>query len=156
MTYAIEMTQMAWQKHIKFHDDRFRHSSNIKGIISTACEAVVLVLLMGGISYVALEMGSGGIIYITKFHEYWYMMCSSSVSRICLRNLKGCNVGITDGRSLWWTPWKLSQMVWYTYQVSRRLLHAFKQYKSVTTAVWEDVMLVLLMGGSCDWNWLRW
>jgi hypothetical protein len=33
----------------KFHDDRFRHSSNIKVITSIVCEAAVLVLQMGGI-----------------------------------------------------------------------------------------------------------
>jgi hypothetical protein len=48
MTYAIEMTSERYI-HIKFHDNRFRNSSNIKGI-STIWEAVVLVLLMTGIS----------------------------------------------------------------------------------------------------------
>jgi hypothetical protein len=32
--------------HTKFHDDRFGHSSNVKGITSTIWEAAVLVLLM--------------------------------------------------------------------------------------------------------------
>jgi hypothetical protein len=31
-----------------FHDDHFSHSINIKGIISTTCEAIVLELLMRG------------------------------------------------------------------------------------------------------------
>jgi hypothetical protein len=34
--------------HIKFHDDRLRHASNIMGITSTIREGAVLVLLMGG------------------------------------------------------------------------------------------------------------
>jgi hypothetical protein len=36
--------------HTKFHDDRFRHSSNIAVIIWTIWEAAVLVLLMGQIN----------------------------------------------------------------------------------------------------------
>jgi hypothetical protein len=35
--------------HIQFHEDQFRHSSNINVITSTIREAAVLVLLMGGI-----------------------------------------------------------------------------------------------------------
>jgi hypothetical protein len=34
MTYAVEMTS-AGMTHTKFHDDRFRNSSNIEGVIST-------------------------------------------------------------------------------------------------------------------------
>jgi hypothetical protein len=37
---------MAWHICTKFHDDRFRHLSNIKGITSTVSGAVVLALLM--------------------------------------------------------------------------------------------------------------
>jgi hypothetical protein len=36
---------MAWHTHIKFQDDHFRNSSNIKGIASTISEVRVLVLL---------------------------------------------------------------------------------------------------------------
>jgi hypothetical protein len=56
--------QMAWHilVHTKFHDDRLKNSSNIEDITST-CEAVVLILLMRGISYAA-QMISGGMIYI--------------------------------------------------------------------------------------------
>jgi hypothetical protein len=41
---------MARDIHTKFHDDRFRNSSNIKVISSTVREAVLLVLLTRGIS----------------------------------------------------------------------------------------------------------
>jgi hypothetical protein len=47
--YAVEMTSDG-MTHTKFHDDRFRNSDNIKGIASKTCEAVVLVLLIKGIS----------------------------------------------------------------------------------------------------------
>jgi hypothetical protein len=46
----------------KFHDDRIKNSSNIKDITSS-CEAVVLILLMWGISYAA-QIASGGMMYI--------------------------------------------------------------------------------------------
>jgi hypothetical protein len=42
--------------HTKFNYDRFRHSSNIKGINSTIWEAIVLVLLMRGV-YVVCYWG---------------------------------------------------------------------------------------------------
>jgi hypothetical protein len=46
----------------------------------------------------AIEMASGGMIYI-KFHEDCYRRSSNGI-RFCLRNLRGWNVGITDGRDL--------------------------------------------------------
>jgi hypothetical protein len=33
-------------------------------------------------------------------------------------NLRGRNVGITDGRDLWGTPLRWPQLAWYSYQVS--------------------------------------
>jgi hypothetical protein len=39
------------------------------------------------------------------------------ILKLNLRNLKDCNVGITDGRDLWYTPLKWTEMAWYTYQV---------------------------------------
>jgi hypothetical protein len=46
---SMPLVCLRWHNiHIKFHGDRFRHSSNIKVIASTIAEAVVLVLLMGG------------------------------------------------------------------------------------------------------------
>jgi hypothetical protein len=44
-----------------FYDDRFRHSSNIKGTISTTWRGAVLVLLMGVMKN-AVEMASGYMI----------------------------------------------------------------------------------------------
>jgi hypothetical protein len=88
--------------HTKSHDDQFKHSSNVKGITSTIWEAIVLVLLMRGIYDVrhwdAVEMASCVIIYILCF-----MKTGTGVQAIlgfCLRNLRGCNAGITDGRDL--------------------------------------------------------
>jgi uncharacterized protein YraI len=44
----------------------------------------------------AVEMGSGGMMYIPSF-----MMIGTGVRaivKLCLRNMRGCNSGITDGR----------------------------------------------------------
>jgi hypothetical protein len=46
MMYAIEMARHI---HTRFRDNRFWNSSNIKGITSTTCKAVVLVVLTRGI-----------------------------------------------------------------------------------------------------------
>jgi hypothetical protein len=49
----------------KFHDDRFRNSSNIKDITWAVLEAVWLVILLRGIFFkYIIEMASGGMIYI--------------------------------------------------------------------------------------------
>jgi hypothetical protein len=50
---------LKWHKtHTKFHDDQFRHSSNIIVITSTNRTAAVFVLLMGGIYEIHLSDGA--------------------------------------------------------------------------------------------------
>jgi hypothetical protein len=78
---------MAWYIHTKFHDDRFRYSSNIKGITSTVLEAVVLVLLMRGI-YDLLHWAG------LRWHDI-YIPISMNIAtgvqamlRFCLTNLR--------------------------------------------------------------------
>jgi hypothetical protein len=46
----------------------------------------------------AVEMDSCGMIYIRSFLKIG--TCVQLVLRFCLRNLRGCNDGITDGRHL--------------------------------------------------------
>jgi hypothetical protein len=46
--YAVEMTP-DYTTHTKIHDDRFRNSSNIRGITSTVRQVIVLVLLIRAI-----------------------------------------------------------------------------------------------------------
>jgi hypothetical protein len=41
-----------------------------------------------------------------------------AILRFCLRNLTGCNVGITDERDFLITPLRWAQVPLYTYQVS--------------------------------------
>jgi hypothetical protein len=67
--YATESPSydMVWF-HIKFHD-QFRHSSNVKIIVSTISEASVLVLLMEGFMKFAFQIPSAGMIFITNLTE---------------------------------------------------------------------------------------
>jgi hypothetical protein len=46
----------------------------------------------------AIEMGSGGMIYIQRFMKIGTGV--QAILRFYLRNLRGCNVGITDGKDL--------------------------------------------------------
>jgi hypothetical protein len=95
--------------HIKSHDDWFRNSSNIKGNSSAFWEAIVLVLQTRSIYDVCHWGGLHGMIYI---YIYIYIYISDFMTigvgiqatlRFCLRSLRGCSVGITDGRDLWYT-----------------------------------------------------
>jgi hypothetical protein len=65
----------------KFHDNRFRHLRDIKVIISTVSEAVVLELLMEGI------------------YEEWsteYFVTIVSIFQV-FNSLTGCSVNISEG-----------------------------------------------------------
>jgi hypothetical protein len=44
----------------------------------------------------AVEMASCGMIYLPSFMKIGTGV--QAILRFCLRNLKGCDVGITDGR----------------------------------------------------------
>jgi hypothetical protein len=46
----------------------------------------------------AVEMGSGGMIYTPTFMKTGTGV--QAILRFCLSNLRGCTVGITDGRDL--------------------------------------------------------
>jgi uncharacterized protein YraI len=50
----------------------------------------------------AVEMALSGMIYLPSFLKIDTGV--QAILRLCLRNLKGCNVGITDRRGLWSTP----------------------------------------------------
>jgi uncharacterized membrane protein YvlD (DUF360 family) len=63
--------------HTKFHNDRFKHSSNIKGIASIIWEAIVLALLMSGIYDVRRWNGFMSHDILTKFHKDWYRRSSN-------------------------------------------------------------------------------
>jgi hypothetical protein len=104
--------------HVKFHDDWFPHSSNIKLITSIIQEDSVLVLMTEGIYEVRLEIASCGIICISSFMKTGIDI--QAIFRFCLSNLRGCNIGVTDGRFIRCT-------VEMAYPKSfRRLVQAFK------------------------------
>jgi hypothetical protein len=46
----------------------------------------------------AIEMASGGMIYVPSFMEIYTGI--QAILRLCLRNLRGCDVCIIDGRDL--------------------------------------------------------
>jgi hypothetical protein len=50
----------------------------------------------------AVEIVSCGMVHILSFMK----ICTGvqAILRVCLRNLRGCNVGITDGRDFFITP----------------------------------------------------
>jgi hypothetical protein len=50
----------------------------------------------------AVEMASCGMIYLPSFMK--------PILRFCLKNLKGCNVGITDGMDFLITPLRWAQV----------------------------------------------
>jgi hypothetical protein len=56
----------------------------------------------------AVEMASCGTIYLTSFMKTGTGV--QAILRVCLRNLRGCNVGNTDGRDLLITPLKWAQV----------------------------------------------
>jgi hypothetical protein len=69
------------------------------------------VLLMGGIYDICREMASGGMIYLPSF-----MMIDTGVQAILrfrLIKLRGCNIGITDGRDLGISPLRWARALIY-------------------------------------------
>jgi hypothetical protein len=46
----------------------------------------------------AIEMGSGGIIYIRSFMKTGTGV--QTILRSCFNNMRGCNIGITERRDL--------------------------------------------------------
>jgi hypothetical protein len=64
---------------MKFHDEQFRYSSNIEVFTSAGWEASVLVMLIEFLKY-TVAMASGCMICMPSFM------------------MRGCSVGISDGR----------------------------------------------------------
>jgi hypothetical protein len=62
----------------------------------------------------AVEIASYGMIYIPSFMKIG--MGVQAILRLCLRNLKGCNFGITDDRDLLCAPLKWA--LWHDIPVS--------------------------------------
>jgi hypothetical protein len=58
----------------------------------------VLISPIGGIYEVAFEIASCGTMYIPRFMKIDAYI--QAILRLCPSNLRGCNVGTTDGRDL--------------------------------------------------------
>jgi hypothetical protein len=56
----------------------------------------------------AVEMASWGMIYFPSCMKTGTGV--QAILTICLRNLKGCNIGITNGRDLQSTPLRWAQV----------------------------------------------
>jgi hypothetical protein len=56
----------------------------------------------------AIEMASCGMMYIPRFMKIGADI--QAILRLCLRSLRDCNVGITDGWDLGITPFKWGQV----------------------------------------------
>jgi hypothetical protein len=65
--------------------------------------------------------------------------------KLYLRNLKGCNFRIIDARDLLCIWLRCLYVVQYSYQVSWRLVQAFKQYYVSASEILVAVLLVLPM-----------
>jgi hypothetical protein len=68
------------------------------------------------------------------------------ISRLT-NNLRGCNVGITDGTNLWGTPLKCPQCHDIHTKFYDDLFRQSSNIKVTASTIWEAPMLVLLMGG---------
>jgi hypothetical protein len=58
--------------------------------------------MMGVIFRYTVDVTSDGMIYIPSFMKTYAGV--QAILRFSLRNLRGCNAGITDGKDLWVTP----------------------------------------------------
>jgi hypothetical protein len=58
----------------------------------------MLVLLIEGFMKYAVEMASCGMTYIPRFMKI--VTGVQAILKVFLRNLRGCNVGITDWKDL--------------------------------------------------------
>jgi uncharacterized protein YraI len=57
-----------------------------------------MLVLLNGFMKCAVDMGSGGMIYLPSFTKIGKGV--QTVLRFCLSNLKGCIIGTTGGRDL--------------------------------------------------------
>jgi hypothetical protein len=71
----------------EFHEDWFRHSRNIQVFTATVWEAVILLILKGGIMKCATEMSSHGMICMLRFMTIGTGV--QAIIRFCLSNMRG-------------------------------------------------------------------
>jgi hypothetical protein len=103
----------------------------------------------------AIEMTSGGMMYIQSFVNFWRGF--QAILRLIRSNFNGCIVAVTEGRDLWRTPLKWTQMP-YT-----RILASFMKIGTGVQAILRFCLNnfngcnVGITGGSDLWSEpLRW
>jgi hypothetical protein len=70
---------------------------------------------MNGYIKYAVEIGSGGMIYIPSLIKFGTGV--QAILRVWFSNMKGCDVGIDNGRDLWRISLKWTRVARYKYQV---------------------------------------
>jgi hypothetical protein len=98
--YSVRRWNILWWHDVctKFHDDQFSHLSSSTVNTATIREDVMLVLPIEGIYELCRWDGFVWYDKRTKFCEDWCWR--SSNIKVSLKNLKFCNIGITDGWDL--------------------------------------------------------
>jgi hypothetical protein len=91
--YTVEMASCG-----KYHEDWYRHVQVILRFCLRNLNGCSVTLLKEGIDKFTVEMGSSGTIYIQSFMKIRTGM--ETILMLRLRNMKGCNVGITNLRDL--------------------------------------------------------
>jgi hypothetical protein len=87
------------------------HLSNVMAITAKIWEPVMLVINIEGIYEVC--RWDGFILHDIRIKLSSFMKMGTGVQailRFSLRNIKGCNSGITDGRDVWSTPLRWNQV----------------------------------------------
>jgi hypothetical protein len=108
---------MIWGSHSSRYEEfsllgyALSHGSAI--FTSSILKAIVFVFLMRGIYDVhQWDDLRWHNIYIPSFMNTG--TCIKAILRLCLRNLRACNVGITHGRDLWYTLLRCLHVAWYS------------------------------------------
>jgi hypothetical protein len=78
----------------KFHGDSLRHSNDVKVITTTIWWLQCWHFLLEGFMKNAVEVASGGIIYITSAMKIGTGLQATIM--FSFKNMRGCNVGIID------------------------------------------------------------
>jgi hypothetical protein len=136
--------------HTNFHKYWFRHSNVIGGVhtdtpsnITVSFEKfdrlqcrfywrdefmIYAVEILHAAWYIyTVEVASCGMIYVPSFMEIGTVV--QAILRFCLRNCRGCNVGITDGRYFIIMPLRWAQEPWYTIKFHKDLFRHSKVNK---------------------------
>jgi hypothetical protein len=123
----------------------------ISGVLPQQFEKLlVLVLLMRGIYHVCHWHGCRWCdIYVPSFKKVGVSL--HAILRVCLRNLRCCDDGITDGRDVLCTPLRCLHVVWYIQRVFFNFVDWFMALRfTATDALLADELPCLLANNV--WN----